>query len=125
MASYDSRFKPPAPLALVTFFSADRSAHVNDVPMLIDTGADGSVVPLSIVNQLGVRLLSDKALEIEGYDGSKNIVNLAMLEMDFCEQIFTGEFILLDQSIGIVGRNVLNLFNLNFNGPKLTWNETP
>ena len=51
MPSYDAvDFDPPAPVARARFTSSTLTAA--DVPMLLDTGADVSVVPRSIAEQI-------------------------------------------------------------------------
>ncbi len=46
MPSYDAeKFAPPAPVARVTLRGVDRTSAVTGVPMLLDTGADVSMVP--------------------------------------------------------------------------------
>jgi hypothetical protein len=46
MHPYDvARFDPPAPLALVTVKSERLGIEIRDVPMLLDTGADVSLLP--------------------------------------------------------------------------------
>ena len=45
MPSYEvSGFEPPAPIARVTLRSLDHSSEVEGVPMLLDTGADISIL---------------------------------------------------------------------------------
>jgi len=49
MEAYDAaRFDPAAPLALVTVRSEQLGVAVYDVPMLLDTGADVSLLPVPI-----------------------------------------------------------------------------
>jgi hypothetical protein len=36
---------------------------------------------------------------------------------------FRGQFLLIDQDLGIIGRNVLNFVSLLFDGPRLTWDR--
>jgi len=46
MQAYDAaRFDPPAPLAHVTVKSEQLGIEIHDVPMLLDTGADVSLLP--------------------------------------------------------------------------------
>ena len=116
---------PPAAIAIVTLLSVDGSVHVDDIPMLLDTGADASVVPLEAVTRLGLSFLPNRSLEIESYDGTKNKINLVQMSMKFCAKRFRGPFLVLDQPMGIIGRDVLNRLNLNFNGPLLTWDSLP
>jgi len=55
MPAYDdSRFAPPAPVALVSIRHPDREEVVSDVPMLIDSGADATLLPKSAVASLGI-----------------------------------------------------------------------
>ena len=57
MPAYDAiRFTPPAPLALVTFRNIAAGASASDVPMLLDSGADVSLVPRQAVRPLGVSI---------------------------------------------------------------------
>ena len=52
MQAYDAaRFDPPAPLALVTVKSEQLGIVIRDVPVLLDTGADVSLLPRSQVGR--------------------------------------------------------------------------
>lgn len=53
MPAYDdSRFDPPAPVALVSICHPDREVAVADVPMLMDSGADATLILISAVASL-------------------------------------------------------------------------
>ena len=55
MPAYDAeRFFPPAPVALVTLRNATTPSEASKVPMLLDSGADASMVPEKIIESLGV-----------------------------------------------------------------------
>jgi predicted aspartyl protease len=65
MSSYDaSRFDPPAPVAHVTLRNPDNGARVSDVLLLFDTGADVTLLPRSVVEQIGVPLLAGWRYEL-------------------------------------------------------------
>ena len=50
MANYDAvRYSPPGPIALVKLRGLNGAASVADIPMLLDTGADVTMVPLAAV----------------------------------------------------------------------------
>ena len=52
MPSYDSfLFTPPAPLARVIIRNPLSGATVSDVPMLLDTGADVTLLPQAFVER--------------------------------------------------------------------------
>ena len=60
MPSYDaSHFDPPAPVARVTLRNPQSGATVSDVLLLVDTGADITLLPRMAVERLGVPLLAD------------------------------------------------------------------
>lgn len=123
MPKYDAEhFDPPAPVATVTLRHPATGASLSDVPMLIDTGADVTLLPREYVDRLGVETESD-AYEVQGYDGEISLADAVKLEMIFLDRKFTGQFLLIDQSIGILGRNVLNAIPILFNGPVETWEE--
>jgi predicted aspartyl protease len=60
MPNYDaSHFDPPAPVARVTLRNPHNGATVSDVLLLLDTGADVTLLPRTAVERLGVPLLAD------------------------------------------------------------------
>lgn len=123
MPKYDAgNFDPPAPVATVTLRHPATGASLSDVPMLIDTGADVTLLPREYAERLGVETESN-AYEVQGYDGEISLADAVKLEMIFLNRKFTGQFLLIDQSIGILGRNVLNAIPILFNGPVEVWEE--
>jgi hypothetical protein len=124
MPAYDAtRFDPPAPLALVTLRDLGTGTILSDVPMLLDSGADVTLVPQAAVNQLGVAVIPDSQYELKGFDGSTSFAPVVRLGLGFCGRTFRGQFLLIDQEWGILGRNVLNAVPLLLDGPHLTWDE--
>src|SRR5581483_10224117 len=106
MQAYDhARFDPPAPLALVTVKSDELGVFIADVPMLIDTGADVSLLPRSQV----AGLVSPGAwhYELEGFDGTRTTAPAATAELKCLGKSFRGQFLLIDGWHGVLGRNIL------------------
>jgi hypothetical protein len=123
MTAYNStRFDPPAPVAYVTLQNETTGAKWSNVPMLLDSGADVSLIPQAAVDKLGLTH-SDKRYELTGFDDSVISTPAAQLELGFCRRIFRGKFLLIDQDLGIIGRDILNLVSLLFDGPHLEWGE--
>ena len=122
MQAYDaSRFDPPAPLALVTLSSDQLSIVIHDVAMLLDTGADVSLLPRSHVAPL---MLPDaKQYELEAFNGAKSTAPAVTAELQFLNKSFRGQFLLIDGWYGVLGRNVLNSLSLLFDGPARKWME--
>jgi hypothetical protein len=126
MPGYDAaQFAPPAPVAGVTLSNPNTGVTWRDVPMLLDSGADISLVPQSAVIRLGVTIIPDRRYELMAFDGSVSHTSIVFLELIFCRRTFRGQFLLIDQSWGILGRNVLNAVPLLLDGPRLTWDEHP
>ena len=124
MPTYDeARFNPPAPVALVVFHNPRNDWRVSDVPMPLDSGADVTLIPRTVVDQLDARLLPDVSYEVSGFDGSVSLASAVRLEMIFKNKTFRGNYLVVDQAWGIVGRDILNLLSLLFDGPHLVWDE--
>jgi len=124
MPAYDTTlFNPPAPVASITLRNKETGAIVLDVPMLLDSGADITLIPQNAVASLGLIALPDKHYELIGFDGNTSFAPVVQLELLFCQKTFRGQFLIVDQAWGILGRNVLNAVRLLFNGPNLTWDE--
>jgi hypothetical protein len=57
MTAYDSTlFAPPAPLSRVTLRNPETGKTQTDVPMLLDTGADVTLVPRVTLDSLELQL---------------------------------------------------------------------
>lgn len=123
MPEYDAtRFTPPAPLASVTLINSGTGRAVENVPMLLDTGADVTLVPADALLTLGVATLP-AAYSLQAFNGTPVTAAAADLNLRFLGRVFRGRFLLLDQPIGILGRNVLNHLVLLLDGPSLLWQE--
>jgi hypothetical protein len=122
MHRYDAaRFDPPAPLALVTVKSERLGIVIHNVPMLLDTGADVSLLPRSHVAAL---VLPDaRQYELEAFDGTKSTAPATTAELQVLGKSFRGEFLLIEGWHGVLGRNVLNSLALLLDGPSRRWME--
>jgi hypothetical protein len=122
MQAYDgARFDPPAPLALVTVRSEQLGIVVRDVPMLLDTGADVSLLPRPSVSAL---VSPDaKQYELEAFDGTRSTAPAVTAELQLLGKTFRGQFLLVDGWHGVLGRNILTNMSLLFDGPSHRWME--
>ncbi len=124
MPSYDaSHFTPPAPTALVALRHPQSGEQVVDVALLIDTGADITLLPSGAVDRLRVPHESDGQYELMGFDGSKSFAPSVRLQMILLNRTFRGRFLLIDQEQGILGRDILNHLSLVVAGPSQQWWE--
>jgi len=126
MPAYDIlRFSPPAPLATVALRDSTSGAIWTNLSMLLDTGADVTLLPTECLSRLGVSADRSQMYELMGFDGSRSTVAAIQLDLIFLEQTFRGRFLLIDQAEGILGRDVLNHLSLLFDGPRLVWQKAP
>jgi hypothetical protein len=124
MNDYDrKRFQPPAPVATVTFCTSDGRKRSSEVSMLIDSGADFSLLPESCVAELGLEVNTQSEFELMGFDGTKSKASSVQCVMIFADKVFRGIYFITNDEVGIIGRNILNQFTLVLNGPHLCWQE--
>ncbi|HWS89238.1 MAG TPA: aspartyl protease family protein [Pyrinomonadaceae bacterium] len=90
MPDYDStRFTPPAPVALVMLRNPDSGETKAGVMMLLDTGADVTLLPRDIADELGLSY-SANSYELTGFDDKAHIARAARAEMVFVGLTFRG-----------------------------------
>src|SRR6266851_891190 len=122
MPTYDSvRFSPPAPVGGIELRNPATGRVWANVPMLLDTGADVTLLPQECVNQLQIQIDPSQAYELMGFDGTRSTAIGVQLDLIFLGLTFRGRFLIIDQPDGVLGRNILNHLNLAFNGPRLLW----
>lgn len=124
MPAYEADgFAPPAPVARVAVLNPETGAAQAGVPMLIDTGADVTLIPEAVASGLGLEVLEGRSYELIGFGGRPLIAPVVHARMIFCGRGFLGKFLLTTEASGILGRNILNALALVMNGPKLEWEE--
>jgi Retroviral aspartyl protease len=124
MSAYDAAlFDPPAPLARVALRNPENLAVLSDVPMLLDSGADVTLIPQASVNRLGIAVDLGKSYELVGFDGSTSFAPVVQLQLVFLNRTFKGQFLLVRQEWGVMGRDILNHLSLLLDGPNLKWSE--
>jgi predicted aspartyl protease len=91
--------------------------------LLIDSGADVTLLPRRAVESLGVPPEGNRRYSLIGFDGTVSLSSVVRLELIFCGRTYRGQFLLVDEECGILGRNVLNSVALLLDGPRQTWDE--
>ena len=90
--------------------------------MLMDSGADVTLLPKSAVDSLEVER-SGPNYELIAFDGAKSVSEAVRAELIFLGRTFRGQFLVIDQEVGILGRDILNHVCLLLDGPGLQWEE--
>jgi predicted aspartyl protease len=93
------------------------------VPLLVDTGADVTLLPRTAVERLGVPLLPEQRDELMSFDGSRSFAPVVMLDLVFLRRAFRGRYLLIEAEHGILGRDILNHVTLLLDGPRQQWSE--
>ena len=113
----------PAPVAQVALRNVHSGEMVADVPLLLDTGADVTLLPRSTVEQLGVQLAAGQRYELMGFNGSMNSAPVVMLDLLFLKRAFRGRYLVIEEGRGVMGRDILNYLALLLDGPQQQWSE--
>ena len=80
MPAYDATFfDPPAPLAMVTVRSPTTGESIDNVAMLIDTGADVTILPRAPIERLVETAEGSGQYELEGFHGSRSLASAVRL----------------------------------------------
>jgi hypothetical protein len=122
MPAYDDRlFAPPAPVARVIVRHPDREQIVGDVPMLIDSGADATLLPRSAAS-LGLEGTGER-YQLVGFDGTVSESEVVVASLAFLRWNFRGRYLLTDADVGVIGPDILNHLRLLLDGPASHWEE--
>jgi predicted aspartyl protease len=124
MSQYDGdHFDPPAPVADGGVRAAASGGVSTQTVMLMDTGADCTLLPRSLASEIGLSVEQDRKYQLAGYDGTTREVSTTVAEVIFCRKVFRGRYALTDDRTGILGRDVLNHLRLLLDGPATSWSQ--
>jgi len=56
---YDASYQPPFPVVRVVFHNSEEGLHITAENALLDTGSDGSLVPIAYLRQIFAPALTD------------------------------------------------------------------
>ena len=120
MPHYSTEFDPPAPVVGFTIYCPVDHGRMARVRGELDSGAEISVLPQDIVDEL--RLIPRRLMITEGYDGAQSQWATYMIDLEVEGQpVNDVEVIALPRQNGILGRDVLNHFIVTLNGKALTF----
>jgi hypothetical protein len=120
MPAYETEgFSPPAPVVRSLVRGPEGQVY-QDVPLLLDSGVDVTVLPLHVANAVGAVALPSE-VPILLFNAREYRLMQAELQVEFLRFRFRGHFLLGELEYGVVGRNILNLLVLTLDGPRQTW----
>ena len=117
--SHEDSYDPPFPAIEIILHNSEEGFHTDAIRALLDTGSDGSLVPLDYLRQTFALPLTDT--RIRSHWGEWRTVQLFAvdIELNHLNFKFPGIFVVGDDQGNevILGRNVLNKLRLFLDGP--------
>lgn len=113
---YDATYDPPIPVCGVNLIAPSTGQSI-ELTAIVDTGADGTIVPLHYLQELGARRAFETGLSSQW--GERRSVFLYLVDLQIGELILPGIYVVGDE-LGqevVLGRNVLNRLRLLLDGP--------
>ncbi len=121
---YSQEYFPPAPILLVSLAVPEEAPQLGPVSALIDTGADGTFVPTTLLEESGVPVAY--MTNVRSYPGEKLFrVSVHKVDLIFFDSIRLPNTEVVGDDWGeqiIIGRNVLNRLRLLLDGPSQVTN---
>lgn len=114
---YRDDYFPPAPVLEVSFSAPPHGQRSTVVTALVDTGADASVVPLSMLHSIGARVVTVRT--VRSYIGERRSVRTYLLDVHVDGIVLPGIEVVGERvEEALLGRDVLNRLRLLLDGPE-------
>lgn len=114
---YSPAYSPPAPVVTVALFNGDESAREISVEALLDSGADGTIVPLQYLRQLAAPYLESRRMRT--VSGEISWVDLYAVSLRISSHVLHG-ISAVGSARGteiLIGRDILNQLVVTLDGP--------
>lgn len=115
---YDDGYSPPAPICQVVLGSARTGQLVGPLNAIMDTGADGTLVPQYCLDEIGARPVMETGLRSQW--GERRVVYLYLVSVRIGHIELPGTYVVGDEQSDeiVIGRNVLNELKILLDGPQ-------
>jgi hypothetical protein len=122
--NYNDDYFPPIPVAEVTFITAAESLRAGPFMAVIDSGADGTIVPLSFLNE--IRAAPTVEMVMRSPWGERRKVLLYLVDVQVGSITLPGIEVVGDDQTAevILGRDIINGLRVLLDGPEQTANIT-
>lgn len=114
---YDASYDPPFPAIQVEISTPENQQRRIQLNVLVDSGSDGTLLPISILNQLGAAYVDH--IRVQGLFGGSRSIPVYLIQLNI------GPYTIHAVEVGatersdevVLGRNVLEHLNITFRGP--------
>ena len=115
--SYDASFTPPFPMLRVGLRAVDGDASLLLLPALIDSGADGTLIPLDLLQS--VQASEIYAARLRSHWGEARLVKVYLVDLEIDGHLLPSVDVVADErgTVILLGRNILNKLVLLLDGP--------
>ena len=117
---YDDTYSPPTPVCQVSFSVTRTGQSVGPLGAILDTGADGTLVPQRYLDAIGARRVMETGLRSQW--GERRVVYLYLVTLRIGEFELPDTYVVGDERSDeiVLGRNVLNHLKIWLDGPENT-----
>jgi predicted aspartyl protease len=114
---YDTSYQPPFPVVQVAFYNSEEELRTVPENALLDTGSDGSLVPIAYLRQILAPALTDT--RIRSHWGEWCSAQLFGVDIELGDLRLPDVLVVGDEQGDeiILGRNVLNKLRILLDGP--------
>lgn len=115
---YSRKYFPPAPIIDITLVSTAESLRSDPLPALVDSGADGTIVPMGYLDE--IHAPPTQEMIIHSQWGERHSVMLYLVDVQIGDLTLPGIEVVGDEISNevILGRDILNRWRILLDGPR-------
>jgi hypothetical protein len=119
-ASYNRDYFPAAPFVEVSFITAAESRRVGPLPAFVDSGADGTIVPIAFLNSISAPPTVEMLMSSQW--GESRPVLMYLVDVQIGDITLPGMEVVGDHLSDevVLGRDVLSHLRVLLDGPAQT-----